>query len=119
RDIYECRIIGQFNNEFIILSNKEKIFIIDQHAIHERIRYEKITRIYIEENNNMYNIFKIDKIIDERNKSIACSNAIKFGDKLNLFQIKNLILGFKECKYPFKCIHGRPTVISVIIKDKL
>lgn len=35
------RIIGQYNNTYILLEHTDGIFIIDQHAAHERILYEK------------------------------------------------------------------------------
>jgi DNA mismatch repair protein MutL len=35
-------IIGQFNKQFIILEEDETLVLIDQHAAHERINYEKI-----------------------------------------------------------------------------
>lgn len=35
-------IIGQFNKQFIILEENETLVLVDQHAAHERINYEKI-----------------------------------------------------------------------------
>jgi len=36
------RVIGQLNNKYILAENKEGLVIIDQHAAHERITYEKL-----------------------------------------------------------------------------
>jgi DNA mismatch repair protein MutL len=41
--------IGQVFNSYIIAQNKERIFIIDQHAAHERILYEKLMKESINE----------------------------------------------------------------------
>tara|TARA_Y100001970_G_scaffold150163_1_gene184151 strand:+ start:17139 stop:18857 length:1719 start_codon:yes stop_codon:yes gene_type:complete len=40
--IKEFRLLGQINNSFILGEYKSQIAIIDQHAAHERINYEKI-----------------------------------------------------------------------------
>ena len=40
--IKEFRLLGQINNSFILGEYKTQIAIIDQHAAHERINYEKI-----------------------------------------------------------------------------
>ncbi len=42
--ISEYKIIGQVRNSFIIREEKDGIRVIDQHAAHERIRYEKLLR---------------------------------------------------------------------------
>ncbi|MBR3148524.1 MAG: DNA mismatch repair endonuclease MutL [Alphaproteobacteria bacterium] len=36
------RVIGQLNNKYILAENKDGFVIIDQHAAHERITYEKL-----------------------------------------------------------------------------
>ena len=36
------RVIGQLNNKYILAESKNGLVIIDQHAAHERITYEKI-----------------------------------------------------------------------------
>ena len=36
------RVIGQINNKYILAENKDGLIIVDQHAAHERITYEKL-----------------------------------------------------------------------------
>lgn len=42
--LLQSRIIGQAFESYIILEQGEDMFLIDQHAAHERIRYEKIKK---------------------------------------------------------------------------
>jgi DNA mismatch repair protein MutL len=40
------KVIGQILNTYIIVESNESIYIIDQHAAHERLTYEKLLRQY-------------------------------------------------------------------------
>ncbi|MGQ4832888.1 MAG: DNA mismatch repair endonuclease MutL [Candidatus Asgardarchaeia archaeon] len=40
------KILGQVGNVFIVATDGENIFIIDQHAAHERIQFERLLREY-------------------------------------------------------------------------
>jgi DNA mismatch repair protein MutL len=42
RQLSEASIVGQAFDTYIILQNGDNLFIIDQHAAHERIRYETL-----------------------------------------------------------------------------
>ncbi|KAM0687338.1 hypothetical protein COBT_001423 [Conglomerata obtusa] len=100
-------IVGQFNNEIIILGNEYNLILLDQHAIHERIRLEAYLKNMWEHNMNKHNFI-------EYAKEKACKGAIKFGTYLNSIQIHNLIIDLFKCKYPTICAHGRP---SILIKN--
>ena len=41
-DLTLGRVIGQLNNKYILAENKNGFVIVDQHAAHERITYEKL-----------------------------------------------------------------------------
>jgi DNA mismatch repair protein MutL len=43
------RLIGQFQNSFIIAQTDDDLMIIDQHVAHERIRYEEIKARYADQ----------------------------------------------------------------------
>lgn len=44
-----------------------------------------------------------------------CSvGAIKFGDKLTARECEELIKQLSECKLPYQCAHGRPTLVPLI-----
>jgi DNA mismatch repair protein MutL len=40
------RIIGQIFSTYILLEGADELYLLDQHAAHERIRYEKLKRAY-------------------------------------------------------------------------
>lgn len=44
---------------------------------------------------------------------MACRKAIKAGDKISEIEAYHLIKELKECKNPYTCPHGRPTVIKL------
>lgn len=100
------KIIGQFNAQFIILALKKSFFIIDQHALHERIMLEKL-------------LSKYKRTIDiEKAKERACKNAIKFNEKLTrakMYEIVNWISGLNQ---PFICCHGRPSIIHLYTQNR-
>ena len=43
------RVIGQMEGSYILAEGPEGLYLIDQHAAHERIRYEKISRIFADQ----------------------------------------------------------------------
>ncbi|GAB1600264.1 hypothetical protein Ahia01_000304100 [Argonauta hians] len=46
--------------------------------------------------------------------SQACHSAIKFGTVLTLKQCKELVKMLLDCKLPFQCAHGRPSMIPLL-----
>lgn len=50
---------------------------------------------------------KVEKIM-----KIACTNAIKSGDKMDNMEIIALFKSLKECDNPYTCPHGRPTIME-------
>ncbi len=186
RFLQNVKIIGVLFSTYILMEDltSSKLLILDQHAAHERIMYEKYKGEYEAENvaiqtlltpevieltstelefvienidllknlgfiveefgqksivirgvpilfgkpqvktfflelidslksniNSSYEI-KIDKIM-----KIACTNAIKSGDKITDLEIQSLIAQLKNSKNPYTCPHGRPTVIEISKKD--
>ena len=57
------------------------------------------------------------KIDDSSIARVACRLAVKAHDVLSILEAKELINRLAECKLPFSCPHGRPTVINVSFKE--
>ncbi len=47
-------------------------------------------------------------------KSKACRSSIMFGDKLEQEKCKELVKKLGNCKDPFRCAHGRPSVVPLV-----
>lgn len=177
-------VIGQIHFMYIATETIDSFYLIDQHAAHERILYEKyfnefndtginkqilltpyiielsinekdlvLQNIHLFNNlgfeiedfggtsislrtipNNFINknykevieelVANIQSYENDRLKSIdkiiytlACKNAIKAGDKLNIKEMYSLIEQLRFCNNPFTCPHGRPTMIKFSYVD--
>ena len=180
------KFIGVIFSTYILAEDSllNKVFVIDQHAAHERILYEKYKKEYenekvitqrllkpeiveltnlefsvamqnidllrrlgffVEEfgnnsviirevpilfgkpqlkslfleivdnirlvSNNSYD-YKVEKIM-----KIACTNAIKAGDKVANIEVISLFKQLSETENPYTCPHGRPTIIEITKED--
>jgi DNA mismatch repair protein MutL len=178
------KIVGQAYNSYIIIENEWKIIILDQHALHERIIYEKLLKqeknstsqkLIIPENikltpselqiitenksifedmwfeiellsNSIVSIYSIPDFIKKeklneifleilwdldkwnlksknlqevRNKIFAytaCRSAIKFWNKLNLFEMNKLLNDSLDL-YSSTCPHWRPVIYEITLDD--
>jgi len=55
--------------------------------------------------------------VDELVKLASCRAAIKAGDPLNAEEMFSLLGQLHRCELPFTCPHGRPTVISITVRE--
>ena len=180
------RIIGVVFDTYILLEDieNEKLLIMDQHAAHERVMYERYKREFESEKIAIQNLltpeilelstWEVDivnknskllkdlgfiveefgqnsiilrgvpllfgipqaknffiEILDGLTKDlksgydikldkimkIACSKAIKGGDRITDVEIEKLIEQLKNADNPYTCPHGRPTIIEITKKD--
>ena len=62
-----------------------------------------------------------DKSFSETKEEIinylACHKSIRGGDELTLKDIRNLLIELANCKDPFHCAHGRPTLKFISFKE--
>lgn len=181
--ISSLRIIGRIHNVFYIAENELGIVIIDQHAVHERVLYEKFMQQYFDNTIDVQellvpeeiecspaemlllkeNIKTLEKLgfhfdefgrntmlmrtipsvlgrflakesiheifsqLDEKTaiefakeeKLIrnACRSAVKARDSVELHEMSLILQQLQQCKQPFTCPHGRPTMIQFTIPE--
>ena len=77
--------VGQVHGTYIIAENEDGMFILDQHAAHERVNYEMITKMFKEENVSI-----IDMLVPMKFE-LSTSDYIAFMDKKSVL----VELGFK------------------------
>lgn len=92
----DIRIIGQLFSTYIICEKEEEMFLIDQHAAHERILYEKFMNNYL--NSEILSQILLEPIVIELNyidKDVIMGNKnifLKLGYKIEEFGYNTIIL---------------------------
>lgn len=92
----DIRIIGQLFSTYIICEKGEEMFLIDQHAAHERILYEKFMNNYL--NSEILSQILLEPIVVELNyidKDVIMGNRnifSKLGYKIEEFGYNTIIL---------------------------
>ena len=99
--------IEEFGNNSVIIRGVPLLFGTPNI---NNLFYDLLDRIQLEIKSN-YDV-KLDKIM-----KIACTNAIKGGDKMSQLEIFSLFEQLKKCQDPHTCPHGRPTVIEMTRKN--
>lgn len=166
---------------YLLAKDEEYLYLIDQHAAHERVLYEKILHSFESEETLRQKIMvpitfdsfredneELSKLLDKMGFSIedfgpgtycvreipmyfsleeaklflndfmasieeegdfidnetaakvasrACKAAIKANDIIGEEEVKRLLEDLSECKNPFSCPHGRPTLIKMSKSD--
>ena len=82
------KYIGILFRTFIIIEVENEIFLIDQHAAHERVLYEKIKENY-------------KKKVSQNSQMMLMP------------EVENLIQSLLSLNNPYTCPHGRPTTIKI------
>ena len=176
----DMRYIGQYNKTYLLLEKDDTLYLIDQHAAMERVKYEETisklsneTKEFVElllpiklelslSEINLLNSKKdelsklgisyelfgnntilvrvipswiskndADKLLleifttviydrganraillDNLAKIISCKSSIKANMNILDIEVKTLLENLDNCKNPYTCPHGRPTIIS-------
>jgi len=65
-ELFDGKIVGQIFDTYIILEQDEKVYLIDQHAAHERILYDRIVNNFcVEYSQPLLIPFKLDTTSEE------------------------------------------------------
>ena len=115
------------NNEFIVLKERMDFIrnlnfeieefglnsvIIKSHPTWLKKGYEndqirKIIEIILDKNTD----FSIEKFNDHLAATLACKAAIKANDYISDIECDKLLEDLRNCKNPYNCPHGRPTIV--------
>ncbi len=126
---HNLRIIGVFHDLYILCQGSEGLVVIDQHAAHERLLYERLRKQYlggkvasqtimfalvslleqfgIEENNRSR---KGSDLLDNILATMACKAAVKANTTLSHREIEALLDDMAAADLFSHCPHGRPVV---------
>lgn len=179
-DIAGLQVIGTVFDTYIIAAEGDTMYIIDQHAAHERVFYEKLLRQYhasekysqemllplqvtvsaevehaeeswigflremgydieffgsrtyivrampafaegsegerflrelllgLEEKPDVRSFASLERLIMR-----SCKSAVKGGDALHPEEVRALLRQLADCKNPWSCPHGRPTIVRM------
>lgn len=55
--------------------------------------------------------FDLDRFYDHISATIACKMSIKANTSITMEEMQSLVNELRECKNPYNCPHGRPTVV--------
>lgn len=76
----DIRIIGQFNKTYILGEYKEELYLIDQHAAHEKVLFEKYTKEI--KNNDVVSQLLISPVVME----LSNEDYIIYEENISIFQ---------------------------------
>lgn len=113
-NLINTRIVGILFDTFIILENKDKdlIYLVDQHAAHERVMYEKYKKQYLNSNINSQVLLKPEII------ELNASEYMKIEKNFQLFKDLGFSIdSFGENSIILRevpMIFGFPTYVSFI-----
>ncbi|XP_076281505.1 DNA mismatch repair protein MutL [Lasioglossum baleicum] len=109
------KILGQMNNELIVglavRDDKKVLLLMDQHAIHERIRYETLLHVYKTQSRNQLISIKLQEPIIIQLPAEECGLLLKHRKQLRRFGIgfsitndnKIVVRTVPECLKKYKC----------------
>ena len=93
--------VGQVHGTYIIAENEDGMFILDQHAAHERVNYEMITKMFQEESVNV-----IDMLVPMKFE-LSTSDYIAFMDRKDILESLGFVV--EEFGINTIIIKGHPT----------
>ncbi len=78
------------------------------------VKTENDIKDFIDEmRKDVVKIGDINERIDLILKTMACHSVVRGGDAVDISKILSILFELKNCKNPFTCPHGRPTIIKI------
>jgi DNA mismatch repair protein MutL len=176
-------VLCQFSDSYILAEGNDELFIVDQHALHERIRYERLRPLMVDwspqeliipipislgarelsaarsesvrlselgikfsESDSNISVISVPDVLLGDNNIIefihdilidissrpessgidtveklrdkvafmkSCRGSVKANQKLNLAEMRRLLLDMRTVPNPWACVHGRPTILRL------
>ena len=100
------------NMMFIIEEFGYNTVIIKSHPIWLNNNVEDKIRKIIDIIISIKNNFNIAKFNESVSITLACKSSIKANDTISVEEARRIISDLGECKNPYTCPHGRPTIIN-------
>jgi len=110
----EYSIIGQFNRTYILIEREESLFLVDQHAAHERILYEEFSHRF-KESASVQLLFP--QIIQLTGQELAIIEPF-----LNLFIENNIaveIIGHNQLAIQAVPVHLKEIALEELIRQSI
>jgi DNA mismatch repair protein MutL len=171
------RVLGQLRNSYIVAEGPDGLYLIDQHAAHERVQFEKLTRERLQQKPEIqallepaileikpqqamlfqhycdelasfgfsFEIFGSSSwlvrsipavlagkdwrdifnelldsplsgsaaFIDKLLALVACHSAVRFGQTMDMDQMRALVRQLEQVSEPQSCPHGRPVLVCL------
>ncbi len=78
---------------------------------------EDIKNLIDEMRKDVATIPDVNERLDLILKTMACHSVVRSGDPVSIEKISAILEQLSNCKQPFTCPHGRPTIIRITEKD--
>lgn len=127
----EIRILGQIFDTYLLISTKQFMYIIDQHAAHERMLYDKLTK-EIESNYISSQILLMPQIIEVSAQDASFLSEIlpelqgigldieEFGvNSFKITAVPTIFCGFKFKNYIDELLENKRSYQQIKVKDLL
>lgn len=60
---------------------------------------------------------EVSDLFDQLAKDLSCRHAIRKGETASLTDFRELVDRLKDCRMPWRCPHGRPTIVKIDEKE--
>lgn len=127
----EIRILGQVFDTYLLISTKQYVYIIDQHAAHERMLYDKLTK-EIESNYISSQILLMPQIIEVSAQDASFLSEIlpelqgigldieEFGvNSFKVTAVPTIFCGFKFKNYIDELLENKRSFQQIKVRDLL